>query len=118
MFGRSPSGYQDVSPTGMSSSSSHGTLSGGGSFQNYGEEDSNDWVWSKASSASSANAASPNGRSESTKSTARASSSKKSAKSNEASGDLLIDFGDNKSKKGSAPKARTAEEEAWDMLNI
>jgi hypothetical protein len=75
-------------------------------------EDSGEWVWS--------NAASNNDRSESKNAT------KTSRNSSENGDNLLIDFGDKKktnaAKKTSSPavtavKTKTAEEEAWDMLN-
>lgn len=109
-------GYQDVSPTGHRPSSS--SMSSG-SFQNYDEGD-NDWGWSKASVPASEVKNEPaKSRSSSTKKAAR-STSREAATAAAASGgaDLLIDFDEGKSRKSTTPrKTRTAEEEAWDMLN-
>ena len=109
-------GYQDVSPTGHRPSSS--SMSSG-SFQNYDEGD-NDWGWSKASVPASEVKNEPaKSRSSSTKKAAR-STSRGAATAAAASGgaDLLIDFDEGKSRKSTTPrKTRTAEEEAWDMLN-
>ena len=73
-------------------------------------EDSNEWVWS--------NAAASNDRVENKNSEA---SSRKSRNTSENGDNLLIDFGEKKTKKQNstiaAVKPRTAEEEAWDMLN-
>ena len=75
-------------------------------------EDSGEWVWS--------NAASSNDRSESKNTT------KTSRNASENGDNLLIDFGDKKktnaAKKNlsstvNIAKTKTAEEEAWDMLN-
>jgi len=105
--GGSPSyqeSYQDLSPSVQSSRASVG--GNGGSFQNYGEEDSSEWSeWSNASNK-----------------TPPASSSSSSSKSSMKTRNVdssLIDFGESKTKKVSStgPKARSAEEEAWDMLN-
>ena len=64
-------------------------------FPSYGEDDSSEWVWSNAKSEG------------------------KSQKKTKNGDDLLIDFGENKAKKSTqaAPKVKSAEEEAWDMLN-
>lgn len=85
-----------------------GMVSDPGSFQRYGEEDSSEWVWSSVPNS--------NGKAES-KSSAVAATSK--SEKNKNAGDLLIDFGENKAKKAtpSLPKVKSAEEEAWDMLN-
>lgn len=75
-------------------------------------EDSNEWVWS--------NAATSNDRGES-KTISSDSSLRKSRNSSDNGDNLLIDFGEKKTKKqnsaNAAVKTRTAEEEAWDMLN-
>ena len=107
-----------MSPNGMASSEGlGGNVSGASSFQNYTEEDSGDWVWSKGDNSNGKKAESPKASASAGKSS-RKSNKSTSAANAETSGDLLIDFGDSKSKKAaSAPKARSAEEEAWDMLN-
>lgn len=85
----------------------------GSSLQTYGEDDSSEWVWSNASSV--------NEKQESkTKSTTVSSTSKSQSRNCNSGDDLLIDFGENRAKKSSppvAPKVKSAEEEAWDMLN-
>ena len=97
---RSPSyqeSYQDLSPVGGSNSRTGQGAGNGSSFQNYGE-DSSEWSWGT------------NGKTTPTTATKSHSMKTKGVDSS------LIDFGESKAKKVS-PKARTAEEEAWDMLN-
>lgn len=106
--------YQDSSPTGYNASRGSEVVGNQGSFQNYGDEDPGDWVWSNASNS--------NGKStevkETTKAAATSTVASKATKKSKNGDDLLIDFGENKQKKaGTAPKTRSAEEEAWDMLN-
>jgi len=98
--GGSPSyqeSYQDLSPVGGSNSRTGQGAGNGSSFQNYGE-DSSEWSWGT------------NGKTTPTTATKSHSMKTKGVDSS------LIDFGESKAKKVS-PKARTAEEEAWDMLN-
>lgn len=83
------------------------------SLQTFGEDDSSEWVWSNASSVNEKAEAK-------SKSTAVSSTSKTQSRKANSGDDLLIDFGENRTKKSSppvAPKVKTAEEEAWDMLN-
>lgn len=78
-------------------------------------EDSSEWVWSNAPGSN-------NDRNEK-KSRASHIPATPSQNLSDSGDNLLIDFGEKKSKTQAtpaaapAPKARTAEEEAWDMLN-
>lgn len=78
------------------------------SSQYNGEGDSGEWVWSNPPSASVKS-----------KPKSAAASTSETSRRVETGGDLLIDLGEsNKPKKSTAaPKVKTAEEEAWDMLN-
>ena len=97
--------YQDGAFTSHSSARSSNQFSDSTRLSpNHSKEDSSDWVWS--------NVENPQGGFQ----------SNSSAKAN----DSLIDFAENKTKLSSvkstpgsstATKVRTAEEEAWDMLN-
>ena len=96
-------GYAPLAGNYQETSSSYSTPQREGldkPFQSYGD-DSSDWQWSNES-----------------KSTPTAS--KPMTNVNKTGDDLLIDFGESKAKKSATvktPKAKTVEEEAWDMLN-
>jgi len=89
--------YQDLSPVSSSSRGAGQGAGNGSSFQNYGD-DSSEWVWGT------------NGK------TTPTSAPRSQSMKTKVADNSLIDFGEIKVKKAT-PKARTAEEEAWDMLN-
>lgn len=96
-------GYAPLAGNYQETSSSYSTPQREGldkPFQSYGD-DSSDWQWSNESKATP-------------------TASKPMTNVNKTGDDLLIDFGESKAKKSATvktPKAKTVEEEAWDMLN-
>lgn len=114
-FFRSPpyqdaGGYQDASLS-SAPSSRNPDYFGSSASSHISREDSNEWVWSNTPASNDRN------EKKDTASSAPASSNRKAVENND---NLLIDFGERKTKTQTATtttKVRSAEEEAWDMLN-